>query len=400
MNKQQRDRSRRRSGIACRIARVARAALDQEPISGLTHQFYRYPARFSPQFVRMAIEAFSSPGDTVLDPYMGGGTTILEAYATGRRSIGNDVNSLAVFVARVKLAPLTAAEKAAVEAWACQSVPSLRCSAPLTPGARGSGRAPRNMSLPKVRWIKKTISQCLGTIESDIRTARAQRFAKCVVLNVGQWALNGRRRIPTVDEYRERITVTAVEMLRCISELKTTLESAPTKLFKPLLEEGDAENLDSNRRIRNAEAADLVVTSPPYPGIHMLYHRWQVDGRKESDAPFWITGTNDGAGATFYNFADRRRSAEDRYFQKAHGTFSATRSIVRKGATIVQMIAFTEPERQLKRYLAMMERAGFAEQRAKYERRTWRNIPGRRWHANLKGELASSREVLLLHEAV
>jgi len=32
------------------------AARDQAPVTGLTHNFYRYPARFSPRFVRAAIE--------------------------------------------------------------------------------------------------------------------------------------------------------------------------------------------------------------------------------------------------------------------------------------------------------------------------------------------------------
>ncbi len=38
------------------------AARDQARVKGLTHEFYRYPARFSPSFVLGAIEAFSSPG--------------------------------------------------------------------------------------------------------------------------------------------------------------------------------------------------------------------------------------------------------------------------------------------------------------------------------------------------
>ena len=225
MNSRQKTRSLTRGGIATRVARVRRAALDQEPISGLTHRFYRYPARFSPRFVRTAIQEFSSPGETVLDPYMGGGTTIVEAYANGRRAIGNDVNSLAVVVARVKLATLTAAEQVAIEEWACETVPTLRCSAPLIPGTRGTERIPRNMSLPQVRWIRKTIAQCLAAIESDIGSTRARRFATCVVLNVGQWALNGRRRIPTVEEYRERIAVTAMEMLNGIIDLRNALKT-------------------------------------------------------------------------------------------------------------------------------------------------------------------------------
>ena len=45
---------------------VVQAAQDQSPVSGLTHEFYRYPARFSPVFVRAVIQEFSDVGDTVL----------------------------------------------------------------------------------------------------------------------------------------------------------------------------------------------------------------------------------------------------------------------------------------------------------------------------------------------
>ncbi|MCI0660765.1 MAG: site-specific DNA-methyltransferase, partial [Acidobacteria bacterium] len=63
-------------------------------VRGLTHNFYRYPARFSPQFAHELIQQFSQPGDTVLDPFMGGGTAIIEALSLGRRAIGVDLNSL------------------------------------------------------------------------------------------------------------------------------------------------------------------------------------------------------------------------------------------------------------------------------------------------------------------
>ncbi|UCE74376.1 MAG: site-specific DNA-methyltransferase [Methanomassiliicoccales archaeon] len=61
-----------------------------------------YPARFSPAFASTAIELFSNPGDIVLDPYMGGGTTIVEAMVAGRRAIGADLNSLFKFLIKVK----------------------------------------------------------------------------------------------------------------------------------------------------------------------------------------------------------------------------------------------------------------------------------------------------------
>src|SRR5258708_36254739 len=79
----------------------------KDPVDGSTHNFYRYPARFSPLFVREVIFQCSSSGDTVLDPFMGGGTTVVEALSMGRRAIGVDINSLAHFVASVKTTPLS-----------------------------------------------------------------------------------------------------------------------------------------------------------------------------------------------------------------------------------------------------------------------------------------------------
>ena len=70
-------------------------ARDAEPVRGLTHGYYKYPARFSPAFVRSAIETFTQPGDLVLDPHVGGGTTLVEALAAGRNGVGVDISTLA-----------------------------------------------------------------------------------------------------------------------------------------------------------------------------------------------------------------------------------------------------------------------------------------------------------------
>ena len=50
-----------------KITAVCQAAMDDSPVSGFTHTYYRYPARFSPQFARTAIEALTKPGDLVLE---------------------------------------------------------------------------------------------------------------------------------------------------------------------------------------------------------------------------------------------------------------------------------------------------------------------------------------------
>jgi DNA modification methylase len=190
-------------------------------------------------------------------------------------------------------------------------------------------------------------------------------------------------------------------MLDGVVELQTAMRVPKREglAFRPVLIECDAAKIDQTAVTKHG-AIDLVVTSPPYPGIHMLYHRWQVNGRRETDAPYWIAACKDGRGSSYYNFADRRRQAEDGYFAKAAETLRATRAVMREGAIIVQMIAFSDPGRQLQRYLRMMESVGFSERRDKRERRTYRNVPSRSWHATSKGALPSAREVVLLHHAV
>jgi hypothetical protein len=60
-----------------------------------------YRACFKPQLPRFFIERLTRPGDVVYDPFMGRGTTVLEAALLGRAACGNDVNPLS----RVLLAP-------------------------------------------------------------------------------------------------------------------------------------------------------------------------------------------------------------------------------------------------------------------------------------------------------
>lgn len=77
--------------------------------------------------------------------------------------------------------------------------------------------------------------------------------------------------------------------------------------------------------------------------------------------------------------------------------------MLRAGGWMVQMVAFSDPDTQLPRYLANMDAAGFAEARiqsAGEGGRIWRIVPGRKWHAALKGQTASAREVMLVHRAV
>ena len=75
--------------------------------TGYTRQFYSYPAKFQHRLPRYLIEALTSPGDLVVDPYSGGGTTALESLLLGRNFAGYDLNGLAITISRVKTTRLS-----------------------------------------------------------------------------------------------------------------------------------------------------------------------------------------------------------------------------------------------------------------------------------------------------
>lgn len=71
-----------------------------------THHFHAFPAKYPPQLPARFIDELTRPGDAVLDPMMGSGTTVVEAHLTGRLALGFDIDPLAVRVARAKTTAL------------------------------------------------------------------------------------------------------------------------------------------------------------------------------------------------------------------------------------------------------------------------------------------------------
>src|SRR5437764_1269421 len=68
------------------VARALDVPRDADPRE-LTHGFHSYPARFHPLLVRRLL-ADLPRGATVLDPFVGSGTSMVEAVRAGARAIG------------------------------------------------------------------------------------------------------------------------------------------------------------------------------------------------------------------------------------------------------------------------------------------------------------------------
>jgi hypothetical protein len=375
-------------------------------VSEYTHNFYRYPARFSPWLVRNIIAAFTEPGDLVLDPFMGGGTTLVEALAAGRRSAGVDINPLAVFLARTKTTILHASELSNLETWAAELSGRLNLGSHALVSRDAQWAAyQRNIGSPDTWRVRKLLALALDTIEA-LPTERQRAFARCVLLRTGQWALDSRAKIPTAAEFRNELERNAFSMAAGVRGLADAVARSTEEHAIPpqavLTIEGSTVGIQQLEAVSGLPSPRLILTSPPYPGVHVLYHRWQVLGRRETPAPYWIAGCEDGHYASFYTFGDRQRGGLAPYFETLGTSFASLAALSSSDTMLIQLVAFSDPSWQLPRYLATLETSGFAEVRLPSlangdDGRVWRDVPHRKWYADQRGATPASTEVVLFH---
>jgi len=366
------------------------------PVRGLTHNFYRYPARFAPEFVREAILEFSREGDCVLDAFMGGGTTIVEAIAAGRSALGIDINPLAHFITRVKTTPLSPRDQERILSWAS----ALNFEETTLDELAMSDPRLRNVPT-EMRELLVRAASTVGQLEFP----RQRHFARCALLKLGQWAIDCRTHIPTASHVRAQLQKQVAEMLKGIDDLVQAAESRgipKNKITtKRILLCG---TVDEAIRTKNLAASlprpKLVLTSPPYPGVHVLYHRWQVGGRRETPAPYWLADLRDGHGASYFTLGSRSTGGLRSYFAKLADTFWSLRQFIDPNAIVVQLVAFSDPHIQLPAFLDAMCSAGYEELaplQVSAPERPSRRVPNRKWYTQLKENQHASNEVLLFH---
>ena len=378
------------------------AVMNQDKVDQPPHSFYKYPARFSPIFAREAIMAFTLPGDTVLDPFCGGGTSLVEAISTGRKAAGFDISALATFITRTKTSPLTVHDRRHITRW-IETIESHESIASKTLLTAEEIHYHRNLPWPAKQFFERILST-LDYLPRD----RQKKFVRLALLRVGQWALDCKDEIPTQSQFLQRFKFQTIEMLEQHFEF-ISRAAFVNKIPRCRINQTrrvinrSSESIHIDEHIpKSWLPAKLVLTSPPYPGVHVVYHRWQINGRKETPAPFWLADSRDGAGEAYYTLGRRDEPQLHTYYQRLRNSYSSVRSLLGKSSVVVQLVAFSNPRWQLPTYLQKMGEAGFQELRPHCSKeylshgRLWRDVPGRKWYAKGK-ETSGSKEVLLIH---
>lgn len=241
----------------------------------LTHAIHRYSGKFIPQIARQAIELLTEPGELVLDPYAGSGTTLLEAMMLGRRSVGVDLNPLAVLISTTKVTP--------IEHGALERLWHLAMAIPFTGeadeldiwGGAGemAGTSPAAVDDPYLhKWFPPEVVAGLSAIKSFADGQEDQRLRNLTLVamsDILRKVSRAHQGFPNVMFDRKREVKASVrnEFLGRLKDIITAVgdlydATVPlNKLHEPKLVLGRAED----PHVLNG-SVDAVVSHPPYIG--------------------------------------------------------------------------------------------------------------------------------------
>jgi DNA methylase len=273
------------------------------------HPMCSYLASFPAALAHAFIARYSRPGDVVLDPFSGRGTTPLQACAEGRIGVGNDLNPFAHLLTASKVEPATRPAAmtrltqlrlgwyADAEAWiALARRVTADPTASLVPVA-GSGRGPTDGSEPvpvevALAFHPDTLGQLLF-VRSELRLDdRTDRFLAAAITGIlhGKSASYLSELMPNTFSMAPRYVRDFAARTLFSSPRRDVFDGLTSKigrLFRqagPFTEGvallGDAR--DVAPRVRAAlraqgrpDRARLVVTSPPYLRVVKYgYYNW------------------------------------------------------------------------------------------------------------------------------
>ena len=260
------------------------ADLGMKDTQASTHFFHHWTAKFIPQIPRRVIETYAKPGDVVLDPFMGCGTTLVEAARLGYDSWGTDINPLAVKIARAKTARIDDAALRGFISWLDEAAGDLE---------RHRARSPQLFD-GSGQWFRDDVARAIRAILDNAERlgSNTRNFVEVGLSDLLKGMSNARmdRTIPmlpprprykdkkhyyrTVDNRTREVNPFARlrAQLRRMQRALVQFQGEANGTAEPLLH--DARDLASLRR-----SAQLAVTSPPYwtaqnyQKLHMLSFR-------------------------------------------------------------------------------------------------------------------------------
>ena len=287
--------------------RRVRAALDRVdwnfPSAGNVaksiHSTHWFPGNFIPQIPSHLIQILSTPGNIVLDPFGGSGTTAIETLKLGRHALFSDRVTACVFVSRAKLSAVRFPIEKEVKSEILAKLAWVHLCETDAPGIRDEGADPRlsrwytARTLRQLRYLWKMIEEYSGPTREILELLFSDVLFSCASTGKSKTSTGKIRRhhwgwiadnvYPIVPVEHDSISAFQKRLID-LPEKAANLPNA--KIYSFTLQQ------DARRLALSSSSVDLIVTSPPYVSVidysranRLLYlwKGWGLDKDKGSE---------------------------------------------------------------------------------------------------------------------
>ena len=295
------------------------------------HGLHPYLGKFVPQLVEVFLDRYFGAGDTVYDPFVGSGTTLVEANARGIRGVGCDISAFNCLLARVKttryaLASLELSLRVAAET-ARRSDDDLLAVA--TPWLREWYAPQALQELLRYRAAIVELDDPAWDLARVIlsRAARSARLTRHFDLDfplepvTAPYLCHKHKRtcrpVAEAAKFLRRYTDDTVRRVREFAALRT---QAKVEVLH-----------DDARVVELPWRAAGIITSPPYPGL--------IDYHEQHRYAYELLGLRDRRGAEIGAAATGTRRAEvTRYVEAMTEAFANARRRLPPDAPVVIVV--------------------------------------------------------------
>ena len=245
------------------------------------HGFHPYPGRCHPHHANMLLQQIKTrKGSRLFDPFMGGGTLLVEGMRREFEVLGNDLNPIASLAARERCRPRTPRESRGV----LETAEKLRQRI-----IAGEGSAEKKIILRRnVSWLKPHYAphlfvELLSWIDaidkippSPARETLRAVFVSLVFRFSNEFAEpSGERAPPSIRKgvITSRMLIQTEALLKAQNEFKRQIS---LKSKAAMISVKDVNRLAAVENGMLEKPVDLIVTHPPLPDAYDYYQHYQL----------------------------------------------------------------------------------------------------------------------------
>jgi site-specific DNA-methyltransferase (cytosine-N4-specific) len=272
-----------------------------------------YPAKFIGELPRTLMKILPCPRDTlVFDPFVGSGTTLVEAQRLGFPSVGVDLNPIACLASRVKTGNMPE---------------GLINTATGVVASASHSKVKHQSEIPNVNhWFKADVQSAIAALISELKAIEDITLGDALRLALSSILVR-------VSNQDSDTRYAAVNKNVCREDVFTQFISAVDKLNKALLARDwsipPVKIIQGNTLNLKAEEiggkVGLVITSPPYPNAYeyWLYHKYRMWWLGFD--PLAVKEQEIGARAHFFK---RNHHTEKDFWEQMRGTFKLVDNVL------------------------------------------------------------------------